>query len=279
MYIRSLKPTAAGILCLYIALSSAVNFVLKELPKTNSLPSKDSDSKGRITNGQNIDITAAPYYVQIANRNRKLFCGGTMVSNITVVTAAHCVDNIDMQQIKVAANAKKINDGGQVRKVVEVHIHPDYDPNTYHADVAVLRVNTPFKKSKGLSPILMCSKPLKDDDEIEIVGWGKTVEDGMDMAARLQSITVKGMTHEDCAARMNITETMICSKVAKGMDACQGDSGGPVISVKDYCLAGVVSWGRGCGRDGIPGVITDILNVRPFIRKSRSYERSNVVKV
>jgi len=48
-------------------------------------------------------------------------------------------------------------------------------------------------------------------------------------------------------------------------DACLGDSGGPLVV--GNTLMGIVSWGIGCGREGIPGMYTNVANYVAWIKK------------
>ena len=69
---------------------------------------------------------------------------------------------------------------------------------------------------------------------------------------------------------LDIYDSMICAGDLKkgGVDACQGDSGGPLV-YKDaeghHVLAGLVSWGVGCGRPGYAGVYTNVASYKKWI--------------
>ena len=69
---------------------------------------------------------------------------------------------------------------------------------------------------------------------------------------------------------------MFCAANEKGgIDSCQGDSGGPLVVPNTnnygkiiYKLAGIVSWGIGCARAGLPGVYTQVSNYIDWIEKN-----------
>lgn len=72
-----------------------------------------------------------------------------------------------------------------------------------------------------------------------------------------------------------ISDSMLCAGGKKGEDACQGDSGGPMVVLrgeKQPVLTGVVSWGRGCARAGLPGVYTRVSRFRAWLRGFLSTE-------
>lgn len=75
---------------------------------------------------------------------------------------------------------------------------------------------------------------------------------------------------EDCRktyGQETITENMFCAGYLDGRhDACLGDSGGPLAL--DNKLYGIVSFGKGCGEVGFPGVYTDVYKMRPWIEEN-----------
>ena len=92
-----------------------------------------------------------------------------------------------------------------------------------------------------------------------IAGWGKTSEEGAS-AQFLQEARIPLIDDIECAALYEnsfMPETMFCAGFSHGgIDSCQGDSGGPLVVINGNVptLAGVVSWGVGCGRQGYYGV-------------------------
>ena len=106
-----------------------------------------------------------------------------------------------------------------------------------------------------------------------VTGWGRTSSQGP-QSNILQEATVTTMTNSQCRSSSHrhdrITENMICAQ-AVGRDACRGDSGGPLavmVQNGSYSQIGIVSWSRGCARQGYPGVYTRLTAVLPWLTKT-----------
>ncbi|KAJ3623561.1 hypothetical protein MTP99_019780 [Tenebrio molitor] len=86
----------------------------------------------------------------------------------------------------------------------------------------------------------------------------------------LRSVTVQFVSEQDCKRAHGsdkITSRILCAGVdGGGKDTCQEDSGGSLVI--DNVLAGIASWGIGCGHEDYPGVYSNVLALRDYIKKN-----------
>lgn len=222
----------------------------------------------RIVGGTTAEEGAYPFAAAIATPARRQYCGGTVVGERFVCTAAHCmVQPGDL----VLVGAANLNNARGVR-VVESRLHPQYDPLTHDYDVAVAVLEQPA----GVETI-----PLAEGittNNAWVIGWGRLYEGGPQSPA-LQQVPVPLWDDDDCAdVYAGLTERQVCAAPKGGMmDSCQGDSGGPLLTwnVDHWEQLGVVSFGRGCARPNAPGVYTDMREeeIRSWVQACSSAAR------
>ena len=177
------------------------------------------------------------------------FCGGSLVREDWVVTAAHCVVGESPSSIDVKIGLHNVNGttGNQTRDVVEIIIHPNYSNNSLNNDYALLRLDEPIT---NFEPIQLCTDTNHDEEPVmaTTMGWGATSSGGSSSNFLLE---VDVPIDDSCGSYSNseITNHMVCAGDSNGgEDSCQGDSGGPLIMTNDegeYELIGIVSWGYG----------------------------------
>ena len=177
------------------------------------------------------------------------FCGGSLVREDWVVTAAHCVVGESPSSIDVKIGLHNVNGttGNQTRDVVEIIIHPNYSNNSLNNDYALLRLDEPIT---NFEPIQLCTDTNHDEEPVmaTTMGWGATSSGGGSSNFLLE---VDVPMDDSCGSYSNseITNHMVCAGDSNGgEDSCQGDSGGPLIMTNDdgeYELIGIVSWGYG----------------------------------
>jgi len=196
------------------------------------------------------------------------FCGGSLVREDWVVTAAHCVIGDSPSNIEVVIGLHNVNGttGQQTRNVSEIIIHPQYSNNSLNNDYALLRLSSPIT---DFEPIKLVTSDSHDNEPVisTTMGWGTTSSGGSSSAILLE---VDVPIDDSCGDYSNssITNNMVCAGDSNGgEDSCQGDSGGPLIMTNsdgEYELIGIVSWGYGCAEPNYPGVYSRIYPRLPW---------------
>ncbi|KAM3958215.1 LOW QUALITY PROTEIN: trypsin delta [Aphomia sociella] len=221
---------------------------------------KLTGSTRRIVSGRNTSIAAIPWQVSLREKTYPI-CGA-VVTEIWLLTAAHCLLRARSNELSVRLGSSWKTHGGEMYDVKECYVHPQYVSKTKINDVGLVRLYSPLRFSAKVLPIRMVAKEAKlPADALAIVsGWGKLKEGGPS-ATYLQSSTIKTIAMKLCRRsgldRKAIDPaSMFCagSFQQPSPDACQGDSGGPLV--RNGVLIGVVSWGLGCARGNFPGVYT-----------------------
>jgi secreted trypsin-like serine protease len=233
----------------------------------------------RIVSGAEADEHEWPWQVSLwLNAYDMHFCGGTLVSNEWVVTAAHCVAGNGYDQpsdIRVLLGEHHLTNvaGTEVyRDVAEIIKHENYrDRAPWPNDIALLRLAAPV--DLGGRTIRTACLPRSDyeftaADDCWITGWGDSK--GTANENILQEIKADIRTNEDCAAAWgsnSILDTNICNSDGSS-GSCSGDSGGPLQCSRDgrFHLVGVVSWGTSsCTEPGYPGVYTRMTSYTDWV--------------
>ncbi|XP_015761869.1 PREDICTED: MAM and LDL-receptor class A domain-containing protein 1-like isoform X4 [Acropora digitifera] len=205
--------------------------------------------------------------------SRTQFCGGTLVSNRVVITAAHCVPRGAASfKIRLGAHYRTSSSTGyeQDFDVDKLIVHPSYgSPLRYSHDIAIVKLSRPALLNKRVHPACLpfAIPPPASGTSCWITGWGTLSSGGSD-PNQLMQVSVPIVSRQQCngAYPQQIHDSMVCAGFAKGgKDACQGDSGGPMVCETGgrYYLQGVTSWGYGCAAPGTYGVyarITYLLN-------------------
>jgi secreted trypsin-like serine protease len=202
------------------------------------------------------------------------FCGGTLVDEWFVVTAAHCIVPKSEMWVLTGTQSLAANTGGVRRAVAQIVRHPQYNPRTSDFDIAVIKLATPatgIRTAKLIMPAQEATRAAAGDQAF-VTGWGDLGNGNF--AIDLQQVKVPIVSQANCNDANSydgaITSRMICAGLqAGGKDSCQGDSGGPLIVRDDQgrwqVLAGVVSWGIGCAEPNLFGVYSRMAVLRNWV--------------
>lgn len=221
-----------------------------------------------VVRGANVPAGDAPYAVALlagasssAEDWQRVFCGGSLLDDRTVLTAAHCAIPVPNGGAEVLVGRTNLLDsGGQRVRVLSVATHPGFDATTFRNDVALLRLASPVRGT----PVTLGADPAPGTSAT-VLGWGALAEGQRTQTAWLQAGSVPVLDDAACVAALAPgfdPATQLCAGApGASADACQGDSGGPLVA--RGVLVGLVSWGSGCGQAENPGVYTRVSTVLP----------------
>jgi len=243
-----------------------------------------STTQTRIFGGTKVNSAEIyPWQVRLVNKTGGTFCGGALVSDLWVVSAAHCmVFPYGEQQMHVILGDIHSNSsgGGITRSVAKWMRHNGYSRHTVRDDIAVIQLSSPVTFSNRIRPICLPCNYMHTDftgDYITLAGWGEN-EKGV-MQNQLMEVSVPVVSNDVCKNKYGyfVRDTNLCAGEPEGgKDSCSGDSGGPAVwseSGVNYLL-GVVSFGKrgGCGKAGWPGVYTRVTKYINWIEDSTGVE-------
>ncbi|XP_059475791.1 phenoloxidase-activating factor 2-like [Neocloeon triangulifer] len=240
-----------------------------------------------------------PWHVAVLEKPDDLYvCGGSLLDESWVLTAAHCVDDyvggsgesklkVRLGEFDVASVKETLPH--QERDVASVVLHPGFDNRSLAHDIALIRLTAPAQHRPNVDIVCL---PRRDQDNSAgfrrcvITGWGRRNE-AAEHSSQLKEVQVPLWEHTQCERALKdkfgpsyaLPDTAICAG-AEGQDACDGDGGGPLVceDAGQWYQVGVISFGIGCGRKNTPGVYTRVSRYERWIMDTILEHKSDLVK-
>ncbi|KAI9523970.1 Trypsin-1 [Dissostichus eleginoides] len=209
----------------------------------------------KIVGGKECTPYSMPHQVSLNSGYH--FCGGSLVNENWVVSAAHCYKS--RVEVHLGEHNLRVKEGNeQYISSSRVIRHPNYNSYNIDNDIMLIKLSKPATLNQYVQAVALPSSCAPAGTMCTVSGWGSTQSSSADKN-KLQCLNIPILSDRDCDNSYpgQITDAMFCAGYLEGgKDSCQGDSGGPVVCNGE--LQGVVSWGYGCAQRDNPGVYAKV---------------------
>uniref|UniRef100_A0A182QP48 Peptidase S1 domain-containing protein n=1 Tax=Anopheles farauti TaxID=69004 RepID=A0A182QP48_9DIPT len=227
-----------------------------------------SEWQGRIVGGMDAVTGQFPYQVSLTSRQKLHFCGGAIIGDRWILTAAHCLTDRKPEAVIAVVGALTHARGGKNFDVQQFILHPNFNQWTQQNDIAIVRTRLSFQFNTIVFPVKMARDYTPANRAVLASGWGMKSMSVPIPADHLQYVALRTIGNEECSQRFvnlknrEVTASNLCTYSRNAQGTCMGDSGGPLVN--DGELVGLVSWGIPCAV-GYPDVYVRVASYRAWI--------------
>uniref|UniRef100_A0A672ST23 Peptidase S1 domain-containing protein n=1 Tax=Sinocyclocheilus grahami TaxID=75366 RepID=A0A672ST23_SINGR len=228
----------------------------------------------RVAGGVNAPQGAWPWMVSVHKLNNHI-CGGSLITNEWVLSAAHCFIGLGPYYLRVYMGMwtqALVQPEEIMRNVRAIYTHKSYDYNTDNNDIALLWLSSPVSVNLHIKQIKTSVPNITYIDDHFVC----LCPENLPFPGILQEANVFVVDNVQCHEKLKnlrtytrITDNMLCAGVpAGGVDTACGDSGGPLLTTdgcSQWVQSGITSSGYGCAQPNTPAVYTRVSQYQTWI--------------
>ncbi|KAG9468328.1 prostasin-like isoform X2 [Eleutherodactylus coqui] len=249
--------------------------------------------------GHSVQPGAWPWQVSLRFKGRH-FCGGSLISRTWVVSAAHCItSSVTTSTLSIRLGVYQLSEPSPEETSVNVKRiirNPNYIDVGSMGDISLIELVANVTFTSFILPVCLPTANISFPMGLMcwVTGWGDIgFGVGLSSPQILQEVRMPLIDAKTCDSLYHLQSSIVSSTAlvlndmicagykAGGKDSCQGDSGGPLVCAVDeqWFLAGLVSWGDGCGKVNRPGVYTKVAYYVNWIKENAPESEANILNV
>ncbi|XP_045487739.1 chymotrypsin-1-like [Pieris rapae] len=225
----------------------------------------------RVVGGKDAPEKFVPHQTALKRKDGTTFCGGAVIFDRWILTAAHCVKNLKPSEFFAVVGTVSRTKGGTKYEISKVIPHQEHNkPNKFNNDIAVISTKEAIEFNEKVQPLPLPTQDIKAGLSCLLSGWGY-LGYRRPQPDKLQYLYVNTLTGEQCnkyfegRSPVTINSSQMCTLNKRGEGTCQGDSGGSLVC--NGTSAGIVSFNWPCANN-FPDTYANTYHYNSWIKEN-----------